>query len=36
MSFSFDEQHEDKLIVNALADHTPYQLELFSNLELDF
>jgi hypothetical protein len=26
MSFSFDVQQENKLIVNALADHTPYQL----------
>ena len=26
MSFSFDEHQEGKLIVNAFADHTPYQL----------
>ena len=26
MSFTFDEQHEDKLIIHALADHNSYQL----------
>ena len=26
MSFTFDEQNEDKKIINAIADHTPYQL----------
>jgi hypothetical protein len=24
MSFTFDEQNEDKMIINALVDHTPY------------
>jgi hypothetical protein len=26
MSFTFDEQNEVKKIINAIADHTPYQL----------
>ncbi len=36
MSFTFDEQEEGKIIVNAIADQVPYQLELFANPDLDF
>ena len=36
ISFTFDEQHQDKLIVNAIVNHTPYQLKLLSNPDLDF
>ncbi len=36
MSFIFDEQEEGKIIVNAIADQIPYQLELFFNPDLDF
>ena len=36
MSFTFDEQHEDKLIIHALADNNSYQLELDFNPDLDF
>ncbi len=36
MSFTFDEHYQDKLIVNVITNHTPYQLELLSNPDLDF
>jgi hypothetical protein len=36
MSFTFDDQEEGKITVNALADQIPYQLELFANPDLDF
>ncbi len=36
MSFTFDEQEEGKITVNAVADQNPYQLELFANPDLDF
>ncbi len=35
MLFTFDEQEEGKIIVNAVADHIPYQLEFFSNPDFD-
>jgi hypothetical protein len=36
MSFTFDEQEEGKIIVNALAGQTPYQQEIFFDPDLDF
>jgi hypothetical protein len=36
MSFTFEEQEEGKITVNAVADQIPYRLELFANPDLDF
>ena len=36
MSFNFDEQYENKAIINAIVDHTPYQLEFILNPDFDF
>ena len=36
ISFTFDQSQEDKLIIDALVDHTPYQTEIVYNLDLDF
>jgi hypothetical protein len=36
MSFTFDEQEEGKMTVNAVADRIPYQLEILANPDHDF
>ena len=35
ISFTFDQHQEDKLIINAIVDHTTYQLELVNDFDLD-
>lgn len=36
ISFTFDEQCPDRLIINAMVNHVPYHHEVFSHLDIDF